>query len=115
MYQHAKNEAVSSIYSGETLDLKILRSDWLKAFWSISQEQDFSQIYDLRRNTVNNNIFYYRTSSVKINDQIFLQIQKNLFLVHFPNFWDKKCFFKELGCHAQLHKGFQHHTKIQKI
>ena len=44
LYQHAKNEAVSSICSREIVDLKILQSDWLTAFWSTSQEQDFSQI-----------------------------------------------------------------------
>ena len=40
IYQHAKNEVVSSICSGEIFDLKILKSDWLRAFWFISQEQD---------------------------------------------------------------------------
>ena len=44
LHQHAKNEAVSSICSGEIVDLKILQSDWLRAFWPISHEQDFSQI-----------------------------------------------------------------------
>ena len=44
LYQHAKNEAVSSICSGEIVDLKILQFDWLRAFWPISQEQDFFQI-----------------------------------------------------------------------
>ena len=39
-YQHAKNEAVSSIFSGEMVHLKILQSDWLRAFWHISQKQD---------------------------------------------------------------------------
>ena len=32
LYQHAKNEAVSLICSGHS-------SDWLRAFWPISQEQ----------------------------------------------------------------------------
>ena len=41
LYQHAKNEAVSSIGSGQIIDLKILQSDWLRAFWPIPQEQDF--------------------------------------------------------------------------
>ena len=36
-------KAVSSICSGEIVDLKILQSDWLRAFWPISQEQNFSQ------------------------------------------------------------------------
>ena len=38
-----KNEAISSICSREIVDLKILKSNWLRAFWPISQEQDFSQ------------------------------------------------------------------------
>ena len=43
-YQQAKNESVSSICSGETVHLEILLSDWVRAFWPISQEQDVSQI-----------------------------------------------------------------------
>ena len=43
LYLHAKNKAISSICSGEIIDLKILQSDGLRAFWSISQKQDFSQ------------------------------------------------------------------------
>ena len=43
LYQHAKNEAVSSICSAEIVDLKILQSPWLRAFWPKSQKQDFSQ------------------------------------------------------------------------
>ena len=54
------------------LDLKILQLEWLKAFWPITQEQHFSQIEDLYRNTVNNIIFHYRTNSGEINDQTFL-------------------------------------------
>ena len=41
LYQHAKNEAVSSICSEEMLDLKIMQSEWLRT-WPISQEQRFS-------------------------------------------------------------------------
>ena len=74
LYQHAKNEAVSSICSGEMIDLKILQSEWLKTFWPLSQEQDLSQTENLCRNTANNiNLHYhYKTNSRKINDQIFL-------------------------------------------
>ena len=39
-----KKEAVSLICSREIVDFKILQYDWLRAFWYISQEQDFSQI-----------------------------------------------------------------------
>ena len=39
-----------------------------------------------------------------------------LFLAHGPNFWSQKGLFqKHLLCHAQIHKGFQHHAKFQKI
>ena len=34
-----KKEAISSICSGEIVDLKIL--DWLRAFWPTSQEKIF--------------------------------------------------------------------------
>ena len=54
LYQHIKNEAVSSICSGEMLDLKIPQSEWLRAFWPVSQEQSFSQIENLYRKTTNN-------------------------------------------------------------
>ena len=68
LYQHAKNEAVSSICYGEMLDLKILQSEWLRALWPISQEQHFSQIEDLYRSIANSINFHYRTNSGKIND-----------------------------------------------
>ena len=35
LYQHAKNEVVSLIYSGEIVDLKIMQFDWLRAFCSL--------------------------------------------------------------------------------
>ena len=44
LYQHAKNLAVSSTCFGEMVDLKILEYDWLRPFWPISQEQNFSKI-----------------------------------------------------------------------
>ena len=58
------------ICSGEIVDLKILQSDWLRAFWPRSPEKKISQ-YDLCRNTANNINFYSRTNPVKINNQIF--------------------------------------------
>ena len=72
LYQHAKNEVVSSICSEEMLAFKILQSEWLGAFWPISEEQFFSQIEDLYRNTVNKINFNYRTNSGKTNYQIFI-------------------------------------------
>ena len=44
LYQHAKNQAISLIYSRDMVDQKIMQSDWLRTFRPISQEQKFSQI-----------------------------------------------------------------------
>ena len=67
MYQHAKNQTFSSSCSRDIVDLRILQSDWSTAFWPISQEPDFSQVWDLCKNTTKIN-FLYRANSEKIND-----------------------------------------------
>ena len=71
LYQNAKNQAISSFYSRDTVDLNILQSDRLRAFWPISQEPDFLQIWDLYRNTANNINFHDRPNQEKIRDQNF--------------------------------------------
>ena len=65
LHQYAKNQAVSSICSGVMVDSKILQSDWLRAFWPISSDQDFSQIRDLCRNTTNSKNRWKRKSFSK--------------------------------------------------
>ena len=67
-----KNEAVSSICSEEMVGLKIMQSEWLRAFWPISQERDLSQLEDLCKSTANIINFHYRTNSGKINDHVFI-------------------------------------------
>ena len=44
LYQHVKNE------TGEMFDLKILQSEWWRAFLPTPEEQHISQIEDLYRN-----------------------------------------------------------------
>ena len=46
LYQRAKNQAFSSLCSGDVVNLKILQSGWSRAFWPISQEPDFYQVWD---------------------------------------------------------------------
>ena len=61
LYQHAKNQFIPSDHSSDIVliaclatsiltmptpkivHLEILQSDWLRGFWPISQEQDFSK------------------------------------------------------------------------
>ena len=62
LYKYAKNQAICPA---------VLQSDWLRTFWPKSQEQKFSQIWDLCWNTANYICFHHRTNSVKINDHIF--------------------------------------------
>ena len=64
--------------------MKILQSDWLRAFRPISQEQEFSQIWDLCTNTANNTNFHYRANLVKIKDHFFQQTIFGPFLAHLP-------------------------------
>ena len=66
LYEHAKNQTFSLICSRDIVDLKILQPDWSRAFWLISQEQDFSQIWDLWKNTANNINVHYRPIQKKI-------------------------------------------------
>ena len=72
----------------------------LRTFWHISQEPEFSQIWDLCRNIANNILFHYRTNSVKIKDKTFQYIQKTLFLAifdPFSQFWGQKIFSRKSG------------------
>ena len=70
LYQHKKNEAISSFCSRYIFDLKILQYYWPRAFWHKSQERDFSQIWNLSNNIAYNVNFHYRPHSGKSNDEI---------------------------------------------
>ena len=74
LYQHAKNEVVSSTCSGEMLDSELLQTEWIRVFWPVSLEQHFSQREDLYRNTANNIHSHYRGNS------------EEKYLARFPNF-----------------------------
>ena len=71
LHKYAKNEALLSFCSRDMASLKILQSDWSRAFWPISQEPEFSQVWDLCKNTANIIKFLYRPNSEKINNSIF--------------------------------------------
>ena len=82
LYQHAKNQVVSSI------DLKILSSDWLRAFGPYLRNQTFLK-YETRQKYSNTNL-HFRTNSEEANNQNFQKIKKTLSLAHFPHFGGKK-------------------------
>ena len=71
LHPYAKTQTFSSFCSRDIVNLRILQSDWSRAFWPISQEPQFSQVWDLYKNTANIIKFLYRPNSEKINDSIF--------------------------------------------
>ena len=90
------------------IDLKILQPDWLRRFWPISQEQTFSQIWNLCRNAANDIKFHY--NSLKINAKFFNKFKKPCFLAHFgsifPIFGEHFFLSGKSHCHAVLRMGF---------
>ena len=72
----------------------------------VSQEPEFSQVWDLCKNTGNIIKVFYRPNSEKINDSIFQYIHKTLFLTHFPHFWGKKFFLQNLALSGTTSYGF---------
>ena len=71
LYQNAKNQAITSFCYKDPIDLKILKSDWLRAFLPISQKPDFSRIYHSNKNTVNNTKLHYRANAEKTGNKFF--------------------------------------------
>ena len=90
-----KKQVFSSFCSRDIVNLKILKSDWLRAFWPKSQEADFSQVQDLCNNASNNINFLYRTNSEKTNNQIFQYILKNPIFDPFSIYLGQFFFFKK--------------------
>ena len=115
LYQHSKNEDISSICSGDIVDLKILQSDWLRAVWQISQEPDFSHIYEFCNNFAifKHYKFLYRINSEKINHQILHYIkQKKTLLAYLPHSWGKKTLYRFLKPCQNIEKKLK--TQFQK-
>ena len=69
LYRHIKNKVISLICCEDKVPLKIPQSNWLRAFWAISQEKDVSQVWDFFKKTANNINFSHKTNLIKINEQ----------------------------------------------
>ena len=97
LHQHAK-----------IFDLKILPADWLRAFWPISLESNFSQMLILYRN-IANNINFNHIPNAEIQSQEILMIK---FFNNFKTTYLRQNFFsKNL---AVTHMDFLHHDPIQR-
>ena len=107
-HQHAKNQAFTSFCSSDIIHLKILWSDWLRAFWPILLEPDFSQICDLCNNTADNIKFRYWPNSDKINNGFPINSTNP---ISGPFLGQKKSGFV---CHTQHQIGHEYHPEFQK-
>ena len=70
LYQHKKNQAISSFCSRYIFDLKILQYYWPRAFWHKSEKPDFTQIWNLCNNIAYSVNFHYRPHSERSNDEM---------------------------------------------
>ena len=118
LYQHGKNQTSVSICFRYVVDLsdEILQSDWPRAFWPISQEPDFCQIWDFCKNTANDINFHYRPKSETITkfSNKFKEPCVWSILAHFPHFLGQKYFQKTQLSHVQYHVGPEHPAEFQK-
>ena len=97
--QFAQNQPISSICSGHMADVKMLQYDWLTVFWPISQELDFSQIWNLCKNITNSRNFHYKINSEAIKNQIFWLI---LPILGAKNFFSKNLALSEATSYGFL-------------
>ena len=93
LYQHAQGQAILSIYSGDIVDLKILWSDWLKAFSHTSQKQNFSQLWDLCRDIAKIVLSSLEQIQKKLRTKFFNKLKNPYFLP----ILEAKTFFKKSG------------------
>ena len=96
-YQRAKSQSILSFPSRDIANLKILQSEWLRAFWIIPQEPDSFQICHFYRNIENNINFYYRPNAEKLMNNIFNNFKKKHFLTYFGLVFGKNFFFQKSG------------------
>ena len=70
-YLYVKNKRYRSITSEDIDDQGTLQSDWMTAFWPVTCEPNFFQIWGLHRKAKNNIDFHFWLLPAKSNDKIF--------------------------------------------
>ena len=107
VYLHAKNPSQTLIYSRDIESQGILKSDWPRAFLTITSEPEFTWIcgfcrtirttkknYKKQKNHKN---FRFRSFPDKTNDFIFFVSQKISVLGPFCTFFPEDIFFQNLN------------------
>ena len=83
-----KNELGPSLLSWDITLQRILQSDWLRTFWSITSEPEFYQTRGLRW-IINNKMIYLRLCRGKTMKIFFQKMQQTPSWVHVSNFLGK--------------------------
>ena len=76
------------IWSTSSAGFRILKYDWLIAFWVIIWEPEFSKTYHFHRMLKGYKYFHFRPFSDKTNDMIFWKSSKPCFWDIFNLFWE---------------------------
>ena len=100
VYLYAKNKIHHWLLFWDITFSRILQFDWLTAFWPITWETEFCQIWDWWWHINNKTIsFHFRLTPRKTNDNIFQKIQKTLFAAILDPFahWSKMNFPRKKG------------------
>ena len=85
VYLHNKNKLYHSLLSWDIIP----QFDWPTAFWTITWEPKFCQIWRWCETSNKKNSFHFRLFPGKTGDKIFQKIPKNLFWDQFQPFMDK--------------------------
>ena len=70
-YLYVKKKRYRSITSEDIDDQRTLQSDWMTAFWPVTCESEFFQIWGLDRKTKSNNDFHFWLLPAKSNEIFF--------------------------------------------
>ena len=100
------------LLSGDITFLRTLQFDWPTAFWSITRDPEFCQIWDWWWNICNNISFHFRSFPGKTNDKIFQQIQNRWAL--FTQIMGKNEFYWNFFPGSISFYKFQFSTIVQK-
>ena len=94
LYQHAKNQAFSLICFGEMVDLKVLKSDWLRPFWTISPNKTFPKYRICARTEEIRQIFIIEHILWKLLIEFFFKFKKPCFWLISPILEGKQRFLR---------------------
>ena len=99
LHQYAKNH-FSSFCSRDIVNLKVLQSDWLRAFWPISQKLGIcARIHLILKN------FFIEQIQKKLMAKFSNKFKTPCFWPIFPILGAKRFYKKICSCHAQQDMG----------